>query len=559
MQQELLHLTAPTESETLLAEARAAQAAGDHAKAMALAGRAATAAAANGAILDQAQALRLLAGLQKTTADSEDAARNIKESCHLFEAAGAEAELCDALIELGSIYMNLGLLDEALDAVTRSLNLATTRDDQRAIFWAYNRTGVIHTMLGDPLQGLEFLRAGLAMAEGLGVYENFCIRNNLADNALNAVAAYRGLGQHSEAESCLEYGILYGREAATLGAASKTPFREGLARVNLGLLLAMRGDYEDADTEFATVTALAGANGFAGLTAASQHYAARAALLRGDGESAIPKLQNVLAHAMASGEKQITVELNLQLAQAYEAAGKAGQALAHYKAHHAAERACGTVVAQTRIRLVSNMLELRTSKIEAERARLEASWERSRSEALEAEKQELLLQSEELSRHAHQDALTGLWNRRYIDSRLPALLERTRQAARPLCIALADVDFFKKVNDRFGHAIGDQVLVRTAALLRSAARPADIVARFGGEEFLLVFTELELADAAGVCERLRAAIAAHDWSQIHPELQVTLSLGATQAQHSDVALVLRRADTLLYDAKRGGRNRVKAG
>jgi len=103
------------------------------------------------------------------------------------------------------------------------------------------------------------------------------------------------------------------------------------------------------------------------------------------------------------------------------------------------------------------------------------------------------------------------------------------------------------------------VLVRTAALLRSAARPADIVARFGGEEFLLVFTELELADAAGVCERLRAAIAAHDWSQIHPELQVTLSLGATQAQHSDVALVLRRADTLLYDAKRGGRNRVKAG
>jgi diguanylate cyclase (GGDEF)-like protein len=559
MQQDLLHLSMPTDCENLLAEARAAQASGDHKGAIALAARAALAAEASGAFLVQANALRLLAGLQKNTADTEDAAKNIKNACQLFEAEGAEGDLCDALIELGSIYMTLGLLDEALDAVMRSLNLAIARDDQRAIFWAYNRTGVIHTMLGDPLQGLEFLRAGLAMAEGLGLYENFCIRNNLADNALNAVTAYRGVGQQSEAESCLEFGVLYGTEAAAFGAQGKTPFREGLARVNLGLLLAMRGAFDDAETQFERVTALAAENGFAGLTAASQHYSARAALLRGDGASAIPKLQNVLAHAVASGEKQITVELHLQLAQAYEAAGAAGQALEHYKAHHAAERACGSVIAQTRIRLVSNMLELRSSKIEAERARLEAAWERSRSEALEAEKRQLQLQSEELSRHAHQDALTGLWNRRYIDSRLGGLLERTRQAGRPLCMALADVDFFKKVNDRFGHAIGDQVLIRTAALLRGSARPTDIVARFGGEEFLLVFPELDLADAAGVCERLREDIAAHDWSQIHPELQVTLSLGVTGAQHSDVTEVLHSADTLLYEAKRDGRNRVKAG
>jgi diguanylate cyclase (GGDEF)-like protein len=559
MQQERLRVSTPPDFETLLAKARAAQASGGHAEAIVLAGQAADAAAASGAFLSQANALHLLAGLQKNTGATEDAAKNIKNACQLFEAEGAEGALCDALIELGSIYMTLGLLDEALDAVMRSLNLAILREDRRAIFWAYNRTGVIHTMLGDPLQGLEFLRAGLAMAEGQGGYENFCIRNNLADNALNAIAAYHGLGQTSEAELCLEHGILSAREALSLAAGDKHPYREALARVNLGLLLAMHGEFEAAETQFEAVAALAEANGFAGLTAASQHYRARAALLQGDAARAIPGLHNVLDHATSCGEKPLITELHLQLAQAYEAAGAADKALKHYKAHHAAERDCGTAIAQTRIRLVSNLLELRTSKIEAERARLEAAWERSRSDALEAEKRQLQLQSEELSRHAHQDALTGLWNRRYIDSRLPALLERTRQAAKPFCMALADLDLFKKINDQFGHAIGDQVLVRTAGLLQASARPADIVARFGGEEFLLVFPELDLAGAADVCEKLREKIAAHEWSQIHKELQVTLSFGVTRAQHCDVAAALHNADTLLYDAKREGRNRVKAG
>jgi diguanylate cyclase (GGDEF)-like protein len=500
---------------------------------------------------EQAAALRLRAAQLVQNAQPEEAARICGQACRLYEESGDEPQLCECLIELALNYIWLGLHDEALDAVTRALNIAILRDDKRLMFWAYNRTGVVHNTLGDPLQANEFLMAALALAQGLGVDENFCILNNLADNAPDAVEAYRANDQPDEAAAFLARSVAYAGQALALAADGAHPYREAMAHGNLGLLLAITGDFPAAEAHLAAGLALADANGFANLAVAAMHYQARAALLRGDVAAGIPALLGVLERATATGEKPVIAEVNLQLSQAYEQTGDCGQALAHYKAFRAAEKQFNTAVAQTRSRMLTNMFALEASRLEAELLR-------ERSAGLEAEAERLQKQAEELHRHAHQDALTGLWNRRYLDSRLPGLFARMKQGGTPCCVAMVDIDFFKSVNDRFGHPVGDQVLVRTARLLLERARPLDIVARFGGEEFLIFFAGIELATAAAACERLRLGVAAHDWRPVHPDLRVTISLGLSGGA-ADFAAALQAADRLLYEAKQGGRNAVRVG
>ena len=124
-------------------------------------------------------------------------------------------------------------------------------------------------------------------------------------------------------------------------------------------------------------------------------------------------------------------------------------------------------------------------------------------------------------------------------------------------MALCDLDFFKRINDRFGHATGDEVLRRVGAILRERCRSTDLVARYGGEEFCLAFIETDAAAASRLCEELRAAVAAHDWRSVHPALAVTLSIGiADDPQLATHEQLLAAADRHLYRAKHEGKDRV---
>jgi diguanylate cyclase (GGDEF)-like protein len=122
---------------------------------------------------------------------------------------------------------------------------------------------------------------------------------------------------------------------------------------------------------------------------------------------------------------------------------------------------------------------------------------------------------------------------------------------------MADLDDFKKVNDRFSHAVGDAALRSLAKLLSAQVRHTDLVARFGGEEFVLVLVQTDANAALNVCEKLRTAVERHAWDAIHPGLAITLSIGVC----ADTTLpgyerMLAAADRNLYLAKAGGRNRV---
>lgn len=159
---------------------------------------------------------------------------------------------------------------------------------------------------------------------------------------------------------------------------------------------------------------------------------------------------------------------------------------------------------------------------------------------------------------AESDELTGLANRRRILEVLGRTREKQIQGGQSYGIAMLDVDHFKRINDSFGHPVGDEVLRTIARLMRKVMREGDAIGRVGGEEFLLVLPGTStVLDLDFIAERLRSAVEGHDWSALQPRLEVTASIGvAIGVVGEPVERVLQRADQGLYAAKRAGRNCV---
>jgi len=158
------------------------------------------------------------------------------------------------------------------------------------------------------------------------------------------------------------------------------------------------------------------------------------------------------------------------------------------------------------------------------------------------------------------DGLTGLHNRRYLDSHLQTLFERAVARRRPLSLMITDLDRFKLVNDTYGHDGGDEVLREFARRLRKNVRGIDLACRFGGEEFVVVMPDTEATIAEKVAERVRAEIAELPFVINGVGVPVTVSVGVSSLKRGadSVADLLKRADVALYEAKSGGRNRVVA-
>ena len=195
---------------------------------------------------------------------------------------------------------------------------------------------------------------------------------------------------------------------------------------------------------------------------------------------------------------------------------------------------------------------------ELERRVQERTAELARSNA---EKEVLLrgleVQRNELERLSREDPLTGLANRREFDRHLHTAILYSQRHGTPLAVAMLDLDRFKRVNDGWGHAVGDAVLEETGRLLRRECRAIDVIARYGGEEFVLALPHADLPAAVAVCERVRRAFMAFDWGALAPGLSLTISAGVSAWREGRSGHeLLAEADENLYRAKQHGRNRV---
>jgi diguanylate cyclase (GGDEF)-like protein len=181
-----------------------------------------------------------------------------------------------------------------------------------------------------------------------------------------------------------------------------------------------------------------------------------------------------------------------------------------------------------------------------------------RRDALEREKVELIHESSRMRHQAEHDGLTGLWNYPAIVERLSQEINRSLREGTPLSVVLMDIDYFKTINDSFGHLAGDLVLKEIGAIFTHSLRPYDCVGRYGGEEFLLVLPNCEIESALIRAEQLRLAVESAQIIDGETRLQVTASFGVASplVTHCETETVIRAADAALYRAKSSGRNCV---
>ena len=205
------------------------------------------------------------------------------------------------------------------------------------------------------------------------------------------------------------------------------------------------------------------------------------------------------------------------------------------------------------------MQDTRSVQADLARSREELLESRRRVDDYQQQVQKLEGEMALLSDRLHEDQLTQLLNRRGLARAFEAELARADRHGRPLCLAVLDVDDFKRLNDRLGHQAGDLALVHLARIVRRSIRPTDIISRYGGEEFVILLPETLLDDAVMVMSRVQRELTKRIFLHNHERVLITFSAGVAQRAFGESQEeLIARADKALYHAKEAGKNRVWA-
>jgi diguanylate cyclase (GGDEF)-like protein len=256
---------------------------------------------------------------------------------------------------------------------------------------------------------------------------------------------------------------------------------------------------------------------------------AEVAWMRGNWDAAEASLKEMRACAAAVEHEKLACHSHLLLIQVYELQGKAGMAMLEGRALRSREHRMARESISSREAVVNWQLGARQS-------------ERHLEQALEASRQ--------FERWSLEDALTGIANRRAFEMALADKLSDAPDDARSLTLAMVDIDQFKAVNDGYSHQVGDQVLKCVATLLTNCVREGDMAARLAGDEFVVLIGDADRLDAAEVVSRIHEAVASFKWGSLAPGLNVSLSIGLSQAVVGDtVESIMHRSDTSMYTEK----------
>jgi len=505
-----------------------------------------------------ALALRLLVTLNSREGLAEQAIAAGQAVLPTLRETGDDAARADVLCNMAMAFLDLGLNQEALDHISEAVEAARASGDARLLCLAYNRVGLTKGHLGRYEEGERFLADSLAMARELQNEEEiYRALTNLGVVASDAFDAFESRGDTVAAQDAIERARRHGEEALIVARRSGNAYREALTLSNLGRYLGVSGRERAAFTLLDHARTLALENGHRALVLACDGNRAELLVREKRHDEAIPLLIEALTGAQELYANSMVQDMHLQLYLAHKARGDLAEALTHHEAYHALTKEQLEQRNDAQSRLMMNRLELDQALFGAERSRMQAELQRVRAEQMAAEAERLQAQARELGRYVLADPLTGLGNRRQVERELPRLLAHSARKGEPLALAMLDLDHFKQVNDGFGHAVGDTVLMAAADLFRAKVRGGDLIARMGGEEFLIVFAHASLEWAREACKRLRLAIEGHDWAQVAPGLRVTISIGLCLASaQREGAQLLEQADLALYQAKNEGRNRV---
>ncbi len=512
-----------------------------------------------------------------TLRNYESAIWQLSEAKNLFVLENQSAMTFEASKSLGDTYYSLGNYEKALLEFIECINLSKLLKDIKREALVQNNLGNVYFSLGDYEKSL------LSYIESARLHQALNDEKNEAGVNINIGNVYYVLKRYEQALNYQQKSLEQLKRMSRLDLVAK-------AYNNIGIILGEQGKFDEALTSHNQGLMISQqindkfeeANSFNNIgmiydklnnpTQAFAHFSQSLRLYEdiGDLEGSVETMLNLgLLHLKHNEIEQSLFYLNRAISLAEESKSHK-QLVGVYSALSKAHRKVGDY--EKALHYLELFLELRQQTFneesdrkfkslqisyEVERAQREAELYRVKNIELTKAYEQLRAQALLLEKQAREDGLTGLNNRRYFEQRFAEEFERALRFNHPLSVAICDVDYFKKINDRFSHAIGDEVLRTVAKIFRQNIRQVDILGRYGGEEFVFLFPETTLERAVIACEKIRKAVEDYNWEFVQEGLTVTVSIGVT----SDLRVLnhekmMSNADEKLYQAKNTGRNRV---
>jgi diguanylate cyclase (GGDEF)-like protein len=446
------------------------------------------------------------------------------------------------------------VLLQALDLHER-LPAEGADDDERR--WergsVFGRIAIVYSNMDQYARALSYYEDALA-----SFADRFPLR--AARTLYRMGIAAEGLGDWARAEDVY-------RRSLEINDAQGDAAGRALGLMGISTVLLQRGEWARAEAGLGEVlSVLAGDPAHAAYAGDAHRLMAESLLGQARFADALASLEQALPlYHRTERPAQHLAWLHERFCQAYRGLGALDRALEHHERFH--RLTVEHLHTQSSARMSQLMVRFDTERAMKDReiSRLRnVELEREIAERREAEaalaraKAALEETNRELRAMTVRDPLTGVFNRRFLDERLAEAFALAVRQPQPLSVMICDVDDFKQINDTFSHAVGDEVLRTIAGILRGNVRQSDVVARFGGEEFVVLFPCATLEQAVAASEKLCRRVTEHPWHTVHPLLRVTLSAGVAAADgHPNHEKLLSDADRKLYRAKRHGKNRVE--
>ena len=503
-----------------------------------------------------------------------DAARGAALARESLALARASADLpgeAQAGYCLGRNLYSLGDYSTVLETQEAALALFRSFGDREGEARSLNLLGITWRQLSDYGRALEMYEAALKAFRETG---DLPWQARVVSNIGNIEVQ---LGNPSAALELFDQALELRREAGDNEGAGFDMNNAAFARVQRARQLVAAGDIAGCQAECENAIRLAERAlevarqyGYTRLEATCVQTLGEAYLAMARPEVALEMADRFLALSRQSGDPWIDAysvacvgEIRLQLGQHREAVEQMERALSAFEALGSRDEMARVLRILSQAHeaagdLAAALASLRRAAAIDQQLKSEDTERRARAFASRRRVERAAEETERFRRLAMEDSLTGLANRRQLDERLGEMMREARERGSVITLALADVDHFKGINDRFSHAVGDEVLRCVGEVLRTHCRSGDIAGRYGGEEFVLVFRGLDMRAAAEACERVRRGVEAWDWKSIHPQLRVTLSMGLAASTSFDHPQgLIDAADHWLYEAKSHGRNQIQ--
>jgi diguanylate cyclase (GGDEF)-like protein len=448
--------------------------------------------------------------------------------------------IASALINIGFLHYSLGDYASAqqvcLKSIEQAHGVASALESQ-----ALNNAGLAYMETGDFSTALDYLLQSLTLARSINEAKpTAAVLDSLAD-------LYLRMGE-------LPMALEHANASVTLARSANLDFDMslGISLITLGKIYLAMQDCTQASFCFREAAQISGE------VTSNQRITHALKMLgvtyrcQGEVETAITVLQYACDSAVELGTRPLQSDCLFELAKTYKALGNYERALACYEQFHQIKESVFNERADTRFKTLQVVHQVETARKEIELYQI-------RNVELQREIEQRERAQAALEELATKDFLTGLFNRRHFFSVAAKQLMQAQHYQRPLSIILFDIDHFKLVNDTLGHLTGDEALRIVAAQLRQEVRATDIIARYAGDEFIILLPETNGDQAFQLADRLRTRIEAQLASADGGALQTTISLGVATLTPDiqEIDQMLERADKALYIAKRVGRNNVQ--